>query len=174
MQTNMRPSFLGLKFLWLRRDLQREKRRRQQDTVIRNRSQTLHQLANWQTRQRYKTFMRWQALGKCFYELSTREESHVLTLSIHLVEFGAGAHSTQAHGARLAGGSVYIILCDNISSCVSSPCWTHALPIVLFSVSSQRAALQRALWTRRRKSLHSALSTCLILVVLAASAGLCV
>lgn len=65
--------------------------------VIRNQSYTPHQLMDWQTLPRNKTFMQWWVFGKHFYELSTWEGGHVFSLSIHSVEFGAETHSTQAH-----------------------------------------------------------------------------
>lgn len=135
--------------------------------VIRNKSSTPHQLTNWQALRRHKTFMQWRVLGKHFYELSTREEGHVFTLSIHLVEFGAQAHSSLAHGVQLAVRCVYIILYNNIASSVFSCwCWRHALSIVCFITTVYRKQFCKGyiglVW---RKSLNFALSIYLILVV---------
>ena len=109
-----------------------------------NQSLTPHQLMNWQTLLRHKTFKQWRVLGKHFYELSNREKGHVFTLSIHLIEFVAKAHSTQAHGIQLAVR--YIILYSNISSSVFACwCWWHALSITCFI--TREAVLESVYWT---------------------------
>lgn len=109
-----------------------------------NKSLTPHQLMDWQTLLRHKTFKQWRVLGKHFYELSNQEEGHVFTLSIQ--EFVAKAHSTQACGAQLAVTCAYIILYSNISSSVFA-CWfgRHILSITCFI--TREAGLESKHWT---------------------------